>query len=243
MEHRCWFICDKGITSRLDTIMRLYMVLQNVVCDPGSTISNPMGWIIIRTGTSCGAGQKLGKNHKHESFKSFVERKIEMKNLKTQPFQSYLLYFCSPLVERQLNLFKQVKMNQRSRSQANSWFVLFLSKGILTNPEYWHGGNRRPDLPGADAKGLFWIETSDSYNRTAEEIADQEMTYATGVDVGRWTLTLGGEQAWCWMVCLVKTYSAGCTLCISRCSTSSHSCQLARRILQQAARWKRCILQ
>ena len=52
-----------------------------------------------------------------------------------------------------------------------------------------------PDLPGTDAKGLFWIETSDSYNRTAEEIADQEMTYATGMDVGRWTSTLGGEQA------------------------------------------------
>jgi hypothetical protein len=44
-------------------------------------------------------------------------------------------------------------------------------------------------------KGLFWLEISDSYNRTAEKIADQDMTYATGVDVGRWTVTLGGEQA------------------------------------------------
>jgi hypothetical protein len=52
-----------------------------------------------------------------------------------------------------------------------------------------------PDLPGSDVKGLFWLEISDSYNRTAEEIADQDMTYATGVDVGRWTVTLGGEQA------------------------------------------------
>ncbi len=26
-------------------------------------------------------------------------------------------------------------------------------------------------------------------------IADQDMTLAAGVDVGRWTLTLGGEQA------------------------------------------------
>jgi hypothetical protein len=52
-----------------------------------------------------------------------------------------------------------------------------------------------PDLPGTDTKGLFWIEISDSYDRTAEKIADEDMTYATGVDVGRWTVTLGGEQA------------------------------------------------
>lgn len=52
-----------------------------------------------------------------------------------------------------------------------------------------------PDLPGTDTKGLFWIEISDSYDRTAEVIADQDMTLAAGVDVGRWTLTLGGEQA------------------------------------------------
>jgi len=52
-----------------------------------------------------------------------------------------------------------------------------------------------PDTAGIDTKGLFWLEISDSYNRTAEEIADQEMTFATGVEVGRWTLTLGGNQA------------------------------------------------
>jgi len=52
-----------------------------------------------------------------------------------------------------------------------------------------------PDIPGTDTKGIFWIEISDSYDRTAEKIADQDMTYATGVDVGRWTVTLGGEQA------------------------------------------------
>ena len=52
-----------------------------------------------------------------------------------------------------------------------------------------------PDLPGSDVKALFWLEISDSDNRTAEEIADQDMIYATGVDVGRSTVTLGGEQA------------------------------------------------
>ena len=57
-------------------------------------------------------------------------------------------------------------------------------------------------LPGAgDTAGRFWIEISDSYNRTAERIADEDMTYAVdhaGVpleNLGRWTVTLGGEQA------------------------------------------------
>jgi len=54
-----------------------------------------------------------------------------------------------------------------------------------------------PDLPGTDTKGRFWIEISDSYGLTAEEIADQEVTYAyaTGMDVTRWTEKLDGEQA------------------------------------------------
>jgi len=52
-----------------------------------------------------------------------------------------------------------------------------------------------PDLPGTDTKGLFWLEISDSENRTAEKIADEDMTYAAGMDVGRWTVTIGGEQA------------------------------------------------
>ena len=59
-----------------------------------------------------------------------------------------------------------------------------------------------PFLPGAgDTSGFFWLETSDAYGRTAEKIADEEMTYAVdqqGVsleNLGRWTVTLGGEQA------------------------------------------------
>ena len=58
-------------------------------------------------------------------------------------------------------------------------------------------GIAAPDLPGTDTKGRFWLEISDSYGLTAEEIADQEVTYAyaTGVDVVRWTETLDGEQA------------------------------------------------
>ncbi|NIP41185.1 MAG: hypothetical protein GWO08_01640 [Gammaproteobacteria bacterium] len=52
-----------------------------------------------------------------------------------------------------------------------------------------------PDIPGSDVKGLFWLEISGSDNRTAEEVADQELTYVPGLDVGRWIVELGGEQA------------------------------------------------
>jgi len=58
-----------------------------------------------------------------------------------------------------------------------------------------------PDLPGTDTKGRFWLEISDSYDRTAEKIADEDMTYAVaqqGVpleNLGRWAVTLGGEPA------------------------------------------------
>lgn len=51
-----------------------------------------------------------------------------------------------------------------------------------------------PELPAPDLRGLFWLEISDAYNRTAEVIADQDITLA-GVIVGRWTVTVGGEQA------------------------------------------------
>ena len=37
-----------------------------------------------------------------------------------------------------------------------------------------------PDLPGTNTKGLFWLEISNSYDRSAEKIADQDMTYASG---------------------------------------------------------------
>ncbi len=51
------------------------------------------------------------------------------------------------------------------------------------------------DLPATDTKGIFWIEISDAYGRTAEKIADQDLTYAAGLNVGRWTVTLDGAQA------------------------------------------------
>jgi len=52
-----------------------------------------------------------------------------------------------------------------------------------------------PDIPGSDVKGLFWLEISDSDNRTAEVIADQEVTFSPGLDLDRWTVTLDGEHA------------------------------------------------
>lgn len=52
-----------------------------------------------------------------------------------------------------------------------------------------------PDLPDSSVKGLFWLEINESRDRTAEEIADQELTNLTGLNIGRWTVTLDGEQA------------------------------------------------
>jgi hypothetical protein len=52
-----------------------------------------------------------------------------------------------------------------------------------------------PDLPGSNVKGLFWLEISDSYDRTAEKIADQDMTTVAGLNIGRWTVMLDNEPA------------------------------------------------
>ncbi len=68
-------------------------------------------------------------------------------------------------------------------------------RGYTKNPSSDAVEIAAPDLPGSGVKGLFWLEISDSYNRTAEVIADQDVTYASGLSVGRWTVTLGGEPA------------------------------------------------
>ncbi len=52
-----------------------------------------------------------------------------------------------------------------------------------------------PDLPGSDMKVLFWLEIGNAYGRGAETIAAQDMTLATGVDVGRSTIVVGGQPA------------------------------------------------
>ncbi len=52
-----------------------------------------------------------------------------------------------------------------------------------------------PALPDTDLKAIFWLEINDADDRTAEVIADQELTAAGGIDVDRSTLTVGGEQA------------------------------------------------
>jgi hypothetical protein len=52
-----------------------------------------------------------------------------------------------------------------------------------------------PYLPGSDLAGLFWLERSDAYDRTAEVIADQDMTAAGSPSIGRSFMTLDGEQA------------------------------------------------
>jgi hypothetical protein len=52
-----------------------------------------------------------------------------------------------------------------------------------------------PDQQGSDLIALFWLDISDSYNRSVEVIANQDMTDVAGLSVGRWKVTLGGEQA------------------------------------------------
>ena len=52
-----------------------------------------------------------------------------------------------------------------------------------------------PELPSSDLRGIFWFEISDAYDRTAETIADQDIALTGGLNIGRWTVTLGGEEA------------------------------------------------
>ncbi len=52
-----------------------------------------------------------------------------------------------------------------------------------------------PDLPGSGVKGLFWLEISNAYGRSAETIAAQDMALAAGADIGRSTIMLGGQPA------------------------------------------------
>ena len=52
-----------------------------------------------------------------------------------------------------------------------------------------------PEIPESDMRGLFWLEKSDSQGRTAEKVADEELAIVPGLNVGRSTVTLGGEPA------------------------------------------------
>ncbi len=52
-----------------------------------------------------------------------------------------------------------------------------------------------PELPAPDLRALFWLEKSDAYDRTAEVIADQDMTAAGLSSTGRSFVTLDGEEA------------------------------------------------
>ena len=51
-----------------------------------------------------------------------------------------------------------------------------------------------PELAGTDLRAIFWLEISEAYDRTAEVIANQDLTTA-GVVVDLWNLTLDGEPA------------------------------------------------
>jgi hypothetical protein len=52
-----------------------------------------------------------------------------------------------------------------------------------------------PQIPGTSTNEIFWLEISDANNRTTEEIVNQGLANTSGKDVGRWTVSLGGEPA------------------------------------------------
>jgi hypothetical protein len=52
-----------------------------------------------------------------------------------------------------------------------------------------------PNFGPGDEVGLFWLEINESQNRTAEDVANQEVNDVAGLSPGRWTVMLGGEQA------------------------------------------------
>lgn len=52
-----------------------------------------------------------------------------------------------------------------------------------------------PEIQGTDLRGLFWLEKSDPSGRTAQQVADQELAEVAGLNAGRSTVMLGGEQA------------------------------------------------
>jgi hypothetical protein len=97
----------------------------------------------------------------------------------------------------------QTSVNEplESFSSEQLGFCFYYPKGYTQTPNSDIVGIVAPDLSGTDMKGRFWIEISDSYGRNAEKVADEDMTYAVtqqGVpleDLGRWTVTLGDEQA------------------------------------------------
>jgi hypothetical protein len=43
--------------------------------------------------------------------------------------------------------------------------------------------------------GMMWIDVSDAQGRTAEDVADEELSYVAGLNPPRYTVMLGGEEA------------------------------------------------
>jgi|GEM_PF-2750953 len=75
------------------------------------------------------------------------------------------------------------------------WLCFSYPRGYTPLPESDTVEIVAPDLPDSDTREIFWLEISDAYDRTAEVIADQDVALAGNVDVQRWTITIGGEQA------------------------------------------------
>jgi hypothetical protein len=115
---------------------------------------------------------------------------------KTEPYQTVVAEVFTPTPQvpeyTPIQLTTTVPMESFSSDQLGLCFSY--PKGYTKIPYNDTVEIIAPELPGSDLRGLFWLEISDSYNRSAEKIADQEMTLA-GVDVDRWTVKLDGEQA------------------------------------------------
>ena len=61
-------------------------------------------------------------------------------------------------------------------------------KGYTQNPYSDTVQIAAPILPGAAMFGLFWLEMSDAYDRTAEKIADEEVTMQGAPPRKPWSL-------------------------------------------------------
>jgi len=52
-----------------------------------------------------------------------------------------------------------------------------------------------PQSGSVPEPGLMWIDVSDAQGRTAEDVANEELSYVAGLNPPRYTVLLGGEEA------------------------------------------------
>jgi hypothetical protein len=52
-----------------------------------------------------------------------------------------------------------------------------------------------PQSGAVPEPGMMWIDISDAQGRTAEDVADEELSYVAGLNPPRYSVLLGGEEA------------------------------------------------